>query len=48
MVEILTNRTILVTYDRRCHNPVLKEAALDKNGTSIPWLGGLKIKFDFV
>ena len=46
-VEIRPNRTILVTFDRRCHNPVLKEAALDKNGTSIPWLGGRKIKFDF-
>ena len=48
VVEICPNRTLLVTFDRRCHNPVLKEAALDKSGTSIPWLGGLKIKFDFV
>ena len=47
-VEICPNRTLLVTFDRRCHNPILKEAALDKNRTSIPWIGGLKIKFDFV
>ena len=47
-VEVRPNRTLLVTFDRRCHNPILKEAALDKNRTSIPWIGGLKIKFDFV
>ncbi len=41
------HRNILVTFDRRCHNPVLHEAPLDKNGTRIPWLGRRKTKLDF-
>jgi len=46
--EVRPNRTLIVTFDRRCHNPILREAAQDKDHTEIPWLGGLKIKFHFV
>ena len=47
VVEIGPNRTLLVTFDRRCHNPILREAALDKNSPSIPWLAGYRIRFQF-
>jgi len=33
--------------DRRCHNPILREAALDKAGRPIPWLKGYRIEFDY-
>ena len=46
-VTVMPNRTLLVTFDRRCHNPILQEAALDKNGTKIPRLNGYRIKFSF-
>jgi hypothetical protein len=46
-IEVLPNRTLKVTFDRRCHNPILREAALDKGDHHIPWLLGYKIKFDY-
>jgi hypothetical protein len=36
-----------VRLDRRSHNPVLREAALDKDDTPIPWLGGRPVRFAF-
>lgn len=47
-VEITPNRCLQVTFDRRCHNPVLREAALDKDNSAIPWLGGYRIQFRFL
>ena len=44
VVEIQEDR-ILVRLARRCHNPVLQEAALDQHATPIPWLGGRPIFF---
>ena len=46
-IEVLPNRTLKVTFDRRCHNPILREAALDKDDHHIPWLLGYRIKFDY-
>ena len=46
-IEVRPNRTLLVTLDRRCHNPILKEAALDKDSCRIPWLNGYRVEFDF-
>ncbi len=46
-VTVLPNRTLQVTFDRRTHNPILREAALTKNHTKIPWLNGYRIDFDF-
>ena len=46
-VDIRPDR-ILVRFDRRSHNPVLREAALDQNPVPIPWLGNLPVKFTFV
>ena len=38
---------IFVRFDRRSHNPVLREAALDQDPVSIAWLGNLPVKFAF-
>jgi len=38
---------ILVRFDRRSHNPVLREAALDQVPTPITWLENRPIKFAF-
>ncbi len=44
-IELLPNRIMRVTFDRRCHNPVLREAALDKGSPPIPWLDRCRIEF---
>jgi hypothetical protein len=44
VVEVLPDR-IVVRLARRCHNPVLREAALDQLGTPIPWLGNRPVFF---
>jgi hypothetical protein len=46
-VELLPKRTLRVTFDRRCHNPILREAALDKQCPPIPWLDGARLEFDY-
>jgi hypothetical protein len=38
---------ILVRFDRRSHNPVLREAALDRESHRIPWLDNRSVKFAF-
>jgi hypothetical protein len=47
VIEVATNRTLLVTFDRRSHNPILREAALDRGGSTIPWLGGYRVQFHY-
>lgn len=46
-IELMPNRILRVTFDRRCHNPVLREAALDKDCPPIPWLSGYHIEFNY-
>jgi hypothetical protein len=46
-IEVRPNRTLQVTFDRRCHNPILREAALDQDQCRIPWLKGYHIEFDY-
>jgi hypothetical protein len=46
LVEIQRNR-IVVHFDKRCHNPILREAALDREAIRIPWLGDLPVVFDY-
>ena len=46
-IEVRPNRTLQVTFDRRCHNPILREAALDKDHRPIPWLKGYHLEFDY-
>ena len=38
---------ITVTFDRRSHNPILREAILDREATPVPWIDGRRIKFAF-
>jgi hypothetical protein len=45
-VEIATDH-VRVHFDRRSHNPVLREAALDLDPTPIPWLGGRSLVFTY-
>lgn len=46
-IEVLPNRILRVLFDRRCHNPILREAALDKDSRKIPWLNGYRLQFDY-
>jgi hypothetical protein len=46
VVEVAPDR-VLVTLDRRSHNPILREAALDRNAPPIPWLHGRTISFAY-
>jgi hypothetical protein len=46
-IEVRPNRLLLITFDRRCHNPILREAALDKDAHRIPWLNGDRLQFDY-
>ena len=45
-VEIHKDR-IVVRFDKRSHNPILREAALDREPTPVPWLNNLPLVFDF-
>ena len=39
--------TITISFERRSHNPILREAALDREPVPIPWLGGRPVAFTF-
>lgn len=47
-IEVAPNRRILVTFDRRSHNPTLREAALDLNSPRIPWLNNHRVEFAYL
>jgi hypothetical protein len=36
-----------VHFERRCHNPILREARLDADAPPIPWLGQRPVRFVF-
>ena len=38
---------VVVRLDRRSHNPILREARLDRDAVPIPWLGNRPIQFTF-
>jgi hypothetical protein len=46
-IEVRSDRCLLITFDRRCHNPILREAALDKDRRPIPWLKHFHLEFVF-
>lgn len=46
VVELEDNR-IVVHFDKRCHNPILREAALDRTPSTIPWLAGRSISYRY-
>ena len=47
-IEVAPNRTLLVKFDRRSHNPILREAALDQDSPRIPWLNNHRIEFGYL
>ena len=38
---------LTVALDRRSHNPILREAALDRDALPVPWLGQRKVEFTY-
>jgi hypothetical protein len=46
VVEVQAER-LVVHFDKRCHNPLLREAALDRDSPAVPWLGNLPITFTY-
>lgn len=44
-VEIAAGRRLVVSLDRRSHNPILREAELDKDCPRIPWLANHRLEF---
>ena len=46
VVEVQADR-VLVRLDRRSHNPILREACLDRDSPSALWLGNRPIHFSF-
>jgi hypothetical protein len=47
-VEIGDRREIVVYFDRRAHNPILREAQLDKDCPPIPWLGNRRLQLVYI
>jgi hypothetical protein len=45
-IEIEKHR-IVVRFDKRSHNPILREAALDQPNQKIPWLQNLPVVFQY-
>jgi hypothetical protein len=45
-IEIGTDR-IVVHLEKRCHNPLLREAALDQPAVKVPWLGDRVLCFSY-
>jgi hypothetical protein len=43
----IQNDRLIVGFDRRSHNPILREATLDRDSVPIPWLGQRKIEFTY-
>jgi len=46
LVEVQDNR-IVVHFDKRAHNPILREAALDHACPPVPWLNNLPVVFTY-
>jgi len=44
-VAIEEGRRIVIYFDRRSHNPILREAELDKDRPKIPWLANHRLEF---
>jgi len=47
-IEVAPNRRLLVTFDRRSHNPILREAALDRDCPAVPWLKNYRVEFNYL
>jgi hypothetical protein len=46
VVEVAKDQ-VTVHFDRRSHNPIVREASLDQNHEPIPWLQNRTIHFDY-
>ena len=46
-IEVAPGRKLLITFDRRCHNPILCEAGLDRDCPAIPWLQNHRLEFRY-
>jgi hypothetical protein len=46
-LEVATDRTLRIRFDRRSPNPILREAALDRDCPPIPWLSGSRVEFHY-
>jgi hypothetical protein len=46
LVEMAANR-LTVHFDRRSHNPILREASLDRDCPPLPWLGSRHLVFTY-
>ena len=44
LIEVAWER-VVVRFDRRSHNPVLREAALDRGALAVPWLQNRAVTF---
>ena len=44
LVEVEEER-VVIRFDRRSHNPILREAALDRDRLPVPWLGNRSVSF---
>jgi hypothetical protein len=47
-IEVCPNRRLLITFDRRSHNPILREAGLDENSPPIAWLKNYRVEFNYM
>jgi hypothetical protein len=46
-IEVASAGRLIVYFDRRAHNPILREAALDRDCPPIPWLPHHRVEFAF-
>jgi hypothetical protein len=38
---------LTIAFDRRTHNPIVREAALDRDSRPVPWLGQRRLLFTY-
>jgi hypothetical protein len=43
----VTQDQIHVHFEKRAHNPILREAGLDAKAGAIPWAGGKSLRFTY-
>jgi hypothetical protein len=44
---LLDERTLMVRFQKRAHNPLLVAAGFDTTDVSVPWLGNRRLQFQF-
>jgi hypothetical protein len=43
----LTEKNLLVRFQKRAHNPLLLAARFEQTRLSVPWLGGKQLRIEF-